>query len=512
MNLTSDPWIPVVWEDGRAARVSLEDAFRRGHQIRDLAVRPHERIALMRLLICVAQAALDGPKDRAAWRTCAERLPAAAAAYLERWRHAFELFGDGQRFMQVGDIRPVRIAADDEGNSVSKLDLALATGNNSTLFDNAGGAGRAFTPADVALLLLTFQNFSPGGLIGDVSWRGRSMGRSSNHAPCVVRSVAHAYIAGQSLLETVHWNLLTREAIGQRGIEWGRPVWETMPESPQDNGNACHTYVGRLVPLSRTVWLGEASEMVLGNGLGYEGFPGWRETAATVLLRTRAGQEERHTLSLSVAKALWREVPALSVLDRAGREPLGGPLALGNLDGVARCDVWIGGLVADKAKLVDTVEALFHLPAGMFADAGQKRYQEGVQQAERHAGRLGRALSAYHRELKDELDGEFWKHGAKVKQKAASHYWTAVEQHVSDLLAVVEKPDLLHPGGVADPTWSQTAWGKAVFAAARAAYELACPHETPRQMKAYALGLKALFQEPKSDAPVPDVDREDHES
>ena len=38
--------------------------------------------------------------------------------------------------------------ADDEGNSTSKLDLALATGNNTTLFDNAGGSERAFAPGD----------------------------------------------------------------------------------------------------------------------------------------------------------------------------------------------------------------------------------------------------------------------------------------------------------------------------------------------------------------------------
>ena len=63
MNLTTDPWIPIVWANGQPGTVSLGDAFARGEDIRDLAVRPHERIALMRLLICIAQAALDGPTD-----------------------------------------------------------------------------------------------------------------------------------------------------------------------------------------------------------------------------------------------------------------------------------------------------------------------------------------------------------------------------------------------------------------------------------------------------------------
>jgi len=51
MNLAIEPWIPVVQVDGRSGTVSLREMFETGHQIQDLAVRPHERIALMRLLI-----------------------------------------------------------------------------------------------------------------------------------------------------------------------------------------------------------------------------------------------------------------------------------------------------------------------------------------------------------------------------------------------------------------------------------------------------------------------------
>ena len=64
MNLTTDPWIPVLWNDGATRAATLADIFVCGQDIRDLAVRPHERIALMRLFLCVAHAALDGPGDR----------------------------------------------------------------------------------------------------------------------------------------------------------------------------------------------------------------------------------------------------------------------------------------------------------------------------------------------------------------------------------------------------------------------------------------------------------------
>jgi len=138
MNLTTDSWIPVVGSNGEAAQVSLRDAFARGGDIRDLAVRPHERVALMRLLVCISQAALDGPVDEDEWRKCYPRLATSALDYLRRWQHAFELFGDRERFLQVPGLKKGKGDPDgDEGTSTSKLDFALATGNNTTLFDNA---------------------------------------------------------------------------------------------------------------------------------------------------------------------------------------------------------------------------------------------------------------------------------------------------------------------------------------------------------------------------------------
>ena len=254
MNLATDNWIPIVWHDRRSGKVSLIEAFKRGHEIADLAVRPHERIALMRLLICVAQAALDGPKDRWEWQECAKRLPAAVEAYLTKWNHAFELFGDGQRFLQIPGLSVSKSKVDDEGNSVSKLDLSLATGNNSTLFDNAGGVKRDFENERVALMLLTYQCFSPSGLIADVEWSGHAMGRSSNHSPCVIKSLTHAYLKADSLTESIRLNILPRDELEKRKVPWGQPLWESIPKSMADTGavdNALHTYLGRMLPLSR---------------------------------------------------------------------------------------------------------------------------------------------------------------------------------------------------------------------------------------------------------------------
>lgn len=496
MNLTTDKWIPVVWQDGRADKVSLLDVFQQGARIRDLAVRPHERIALMRLLICVAQAALDGPKDGEDWKNCRQRLPQAAVDYLAQWQHAFELFGDGQRFLQVEEVT---LAKDKNGedNSPSKLDLVLASGNNSTLFDNAGGAVRVFSHAELALMLLTYQNFSPGGLISDVTWNGRAMGRSSTHAPCVMKGMLHAYVTKQCMLDSIAANLVTRVQIDMLSHPWGKPVWEAMPHGADtaEVPNTVASYLGRLVPVSRAVRLGSSGcDMIMGAGVTYS--PDWREVAGTIVIRERAGKPERTALSASISKSVWREAHSLAVVATAENQMLGGPLALmlGLPDDGA--DIWTGALLANKSKLIDAVESTIHIPSKMLEDASRVLYQEGVAHAEDRGRRINKAISVFRTALHDEIDRpELRNRGMAVKQKAASHYWTAVEQRLPALLAIVEDPSLLRPEGAVRDNWAGTQWGKAVARAAREAYELACPHETPRQLKAYALGLSVLFKQ-----------------
>src|SRR5208282_3150541 len=84
MNLTIDPWIPALRIDGRRGLFSLQDLFAQAHELRDLAVKPHERIALMRLLLCITQAALDGPADESEWQNCQPLIQPRVRAYLEK--------------------------------------------------------------------------------------------------------------------------------------------------------------------------------------------------------------------------------------------------------------------------------------------------------------------------------------------------------------------------------------------------------------------------------------------
>lgn len=501
MNLTTDAWVPIVWSDGKPGMVSLLEAFERGAEIQDLGLRPHERIATMRLLICIAQAALDGPRDFEDWKSCRPRIVTSAVAYLSHARQAFELFGERQRFLQIVGLKKPASTSDvdreDEGNSTSKLDPALATGNNSTLFDNAGGVARDFTPGQLALMLLTFQCFSPGGRIGIALWDGQQTpgNGSSDHAPCLAGGMLHTLLRGDSLISTVHRNLLNKRLSDQlfKEASWGKPVWELMPQRITDTPavrNATHTYLGRLVPLSRAVYLADnCRSLILANGLEYPSYEnGWREPCATIIIRTVQKQPTPAVLPASIEKAAWRELYALTVKG-VGQGP-GGPAALQNIpENADAFDLWVGGLVATQAKLVDTTESVFHIPGTMLIAPGQRVYENGVKDAEMVASRLTRAIRVYHIALGDNLDRpEMKDRRQQIQSNAAAQFWTDIEQAVPLLLDAAESGGFGPKG-----EWRKTAWGQSVRRSARSAFEHACPHETARQIRAYALGLNAFF-------------------
>src|SRR5260370_32924138 len=93
MNVTIDPCIRVVQADGSSALLSLQGLFAQAPELHDLAAKPHERVALMRLLLCITHAALDGPESEMEWQDCQQLIQPGVLDYLEKWRSAFELFG-----------------------------------------------------------------------------------------------------------------------------------------------------------------------------------------------------------------------------------------------------------------------------------------------------------------------------------------------------------------------------------------------------------------------------------
>ncbi len=503
MNLTTEPWIPVTDPQGQPRQASLRQVFAEGRTLHDLAVRPQERVALMRLLTCIAQAALGGPADSDALETCAKHLPAAAERYLEKWQDCFDLFHPEKPFLQFpGLSRPSKspkkkakqapvaldeTGGDEEDTAASKLDFALATGNNSTLFDHgaAGSAVRVFKPNQLALMLVTFQCFSPGGRIGVARWRGADTpgNGSSGHAPCAPSAMLHAYVRGATLLDSLHANLLSRWTVTKNyRRDWGRPVWEQMPQSFSDApaiANATTSYLGRLMPLARAILLRpDGTGLLLANGLDYPSPPEFPAEPTASLVKKR--DESGYVLVGAGNRPLWRELPPIVVKRLAG-DGVGGPLVLGELPDGASFDLWVGALMTDKASILDTVEGVYHVPARMLSDAGRRAYEGEVKESESVAYRLSDACKNYrqHLELKPQ--------GYPEQALALRRYWTSIEQRLPLLHAYLNAPDGTEEAKSALAQWHSTLWKSA-----RDAFTATCANETPRQLRAHALALRSL--------------------
>lgn len=527
MNVAFKPWIPVVTTAGKPDLASLSAVIADGEKFVDLAVRPHERVALMRLFICVAHAALDGPKDYFEWCDVPKRLPEASYKYLKHWEDSFELFHNDKPWLQVKDL------TGDKTSPVSLLDFELATGNNTTLFDHGGQLScRNIEPARLILNLLTFLNFSSGGGSPVAQWKTTKTVQVGNpDAPCLSQSMAHCLLRGKSLSETIHLNLPTYEQVGEAyktfkinkrtgyeysTINFGRPVWELFPESPEGGhdkaANANKTYLGRLVPVSRWIrFIPETDQMYCCNGFKYDtykdGFAAEPTAAVRVVIaKDKKGNEvqERRVVKADPSRALWRELTALFI--KRDADGIGGPMAMQNAPHEGEFDFHVCAITRDQASMDIALESVFHItpafqnhfPAYQTEVIGNAK----VIGAEGFSRKLRWAIEEYRTVVDSDWKPRVKRTQAKeqnalrdrLAQKAFLSYWTNVERNLHLLMTHIEAIGT----DAAVPT--RDAWRKMLFAAACEAYAVACGRETPRQIRAYAKGFQKLKPEKEEPA------------
>ncbi|HAJ79492.1 MAG TPA: type I-E CRISPR-associated protein Cse1/CasA [Fibrobacteres bacterium] len=500
MNVAFDPWIPVVYLDGRKKPyASIIDIFTEGSLIADLAVRPHERVAVMRLLLCVAHAALDGPKTLDDWEEVPEKLPVAAKKYLEDWNRkgVFELFDKNKPFLQVAELEPVPLKKkknkdeNDEEESgwgkISKLDFSLSSGAASTLFDQRAEKEnpRTFHESKLPLMMITFQNFATRGLTPQCLWNKDITEKSAKDAPCISAAMYHTFLRGKNIFETVHLNILSKADLNNHyipfGNSWfGRPIWEKMPATKTET-ESTRTFLGRLVPFSRAMKISsDCSTFLLGEGLRYQPFPeSPREISASELVIKTRKKIERFLVGAHAEKQIWRELTA--ILQYNLTEIIGRPLVLSNVIESKSFDIWVGALIPKPGKqdIIDNVESNFHIFEEMRKTTGFEVYRKEVDRSDKIASNLGKALSTYRYAL--DPTGE-----TKVGAGAFQHYWTTVE---NNLLLLRKHIEALNTN---DFETAGKAWHAMLYKSARGAYSLVCSRETPRQIRAFALGWQKL--------------------
>jgi len=513
MNLTGDPWIPVVYEIGVHKLVSLYTLYADAEKIRDLCVTPPQRIAVMRLLICITQRALNGPEDEKSWSTCKTHISSRTLEYLKQEEDKFELY-ENNPFLQVKDLSAEQ--KDCFKTRLDKFDIRLSCGHAHTLYDHRAASVESRSHADgwIALALLTLQNFAlGGGQSTKAKWSkklidGSANGKKNNNftAGPSAGSKLFTVLRGQSLLDSIHLNIIPKSHVKNAipTASFGTPVWEDFPpkyESAVIDKRHRYTFLGRLVPLARFLRVSARDHRMVElftNGLAYSETPDdFRDPMLTVTASFADGQESQRFLRIAPNKHPWREFYAI-----AARTDYGA-LALKHLDILSRSrpsqvvDVWVGGLLSNQGNPLEEAEWNFTFSAGSLYAIDLGRYEEGVRWASNGEISLKLAVGAYLEELsvsefQRREDAQFKyrrndrrsrKFRNNVFEKAILHFWGMLDNSYGKLLDICTKTN----GNV------NGQWCPVVFRALNQAYEYACPHKAPRQIQAFAVGRRELL-------------------
>jgi CRISPR system Cascade subunit CasA len=378
-NLTTAPWIPCEFLDGRQAELSTRDTLVEAHRLREI-VDPSPLVVavLHRHLLAVLHRSYDGPKTTAEWSAIGRtrRVDVTKVeTYTESVRERMDLFHPSRPFAQVRGLIQQFPADPIDALALERSKWGLAR----ELFQHRPTHFRAsMAPAEAARALLAHQAFATGGLV-----KKPREPTSATAAPLV--RAAMVLLRGRSLFQTLLSNLLVYDPEQNEPIVANRddaPAWE------------CES-LPRLLPLKREpkrlprgwldllTWLSRRVELVaeddrvvgfvrcVGQGLA-------EESPLEPMVAYRR-DEKRGLVSIGIdpKKAFWRNADALF-----GGPPgegrfespktfarLSDPEVLDFLDRSMTYRVDVFGLSADQSR-VDLVRGeRMDAALGLFANA-----------------------------------------------------------------------------------------------------------------------------------------------
>ncbi len=530
MNLVTDPWLPVTNSKNQLCYISLNQLFEQPDEWLDLVLRPHERVSVMRFLICVVQAALDGPEDPESWNEVLSEIPRVGLKYFEKelpdkkiMQDRFNLFDEKRPLLQVGALKVGN--KDGSAAPIAKLDSTLAVGvNDSTLFDHKASCEinnktveRKLKNREIAISLITFLNYSVSGRQSSACLNAKKIDVSAADAPCINQDMLHTFVIKDNLISSIHANLIDKETCAEIYGDnlWGNPVWEIdEPKYLEDKkiyNNSVNTYLGRLVPISRFCKLIEDSAyFIYCKGFQYSKKPKKKtaskrvyrdfqpEPSSTILINS----EGEYSLLKSGVNAPWREISAL--VSKRSKESNGGALSLRYLNQTESFDMLVVGQARDSekaAKILDLVESKVHIPAFMLDSTNQLAYESNIKICEKKSYTLFRAVEKYRTTVDDEwkgivkrvAEGSTRKSDRKYRKifrkNTTNHYWTLIEKQRYLLMHYIS---LLGTDQDQAREDAKKAWLRSINQAALETYKTLCAQESPRQIRAYVAGWQIL--------------------
>lgn len=479
-NLIDEPWIPVA----DVGRVSLRQLFSEP-EYRALGGNPVQKIALMKLLLAIAQAAAT-PADDAEWRELgAGGLAKRCLVYLEKWHDRFYLYGE-QPFLQMPAIKAAAL------QGYGAVMPEIATGNTTVL--NHGQVEQALTDSEKAVLLVVMMAFALGGKKTDnrvtlspgYAAKRNDKGRPSTGKPgpaVAHMGLLHNLMQGRHVWQTLWLNLLTQQQIQQAQCYPqgpGIPPWEQMPA-----GEDCPiarqlkgALMGRLVPLCRFCLISD-ERLHYSEGIAHGNY---KEGVCDPSVAVNWSGKEPKALWVNPEKRPWREITALlgffAQQKTQGFESLQLSSCLGRA--CAETDefaLWSGGLrVSSNAgeQYVsgndDFVESLVWLHSGAVGDVWFSQLQEEMTALDAISKNLYGRVAGYFKTLLAEGEGQ--------AALGTQMFWQLCERNFQELLDNCGAGDKRHA--------LRQVLRRRFASYARRAYDRYCPRDTARQLDAWA--------------------------
>ena len=478
-NLIDEPWIPIA-DVGRA---SLGQLFA-NPDYRGLGGNPVQKIALMKLLLAIAQAATT-PDNESGWQALSEAdLAGNCLAYLKQWRHRFYLYGD-EPFLQMPAIVRAEI------KSYGTVQAEIATGNTTVL--SQGQQERKLDDADKALLLLVQMGFALSGKKTDNSvvlspgYTGKQNDKgkpaSGKTGPSMgFMGLLHNLVLGETLWQTLKLNLLSKEDIDQSALYpagLGDAPWQIMPQGEYCDIARRHqqSLMGRLLPFSRFCLLAE-------NGLHYsEGIahPDYKSGGIDPTIAINRQGKDPKVLWVNPGKRPWRELTSLLgflVAERGAFDCLqlrcatrracsqGGMFA-----------IWSGGLcVSSNAGEQymsgddDYVESTAWLNADDINDIWYARLATEMTALDALAKQLYGCTLGYYKTQR--VDGK------SLAEQVTALFWQRCEHHAQSLFDCCDSGETNR--------LARYELHKTFAANLHCAFDRLCPNQTARQLDAWA--------------------------
>ncbi|MDD2967380.1 MAG: type I-E CRISPR-associated protein Cse1/CasA [Desulfovibrionaceae bacterium] len=468
--LIDEPWIPVA----DVGLVSLKDIFSRT-DLYTLGGTPLQKIALMKLLLAIAQAA-HSPENTREWvQGGVQAMAQASLRYLEQWYDRFWLYGE-KPFLQMPAVHKAKL------QSYGALMPEIASGNTTVLTQIS--RAKPLSDAEKALLLLVNMSCCFSGKKTDknivLSPGVEKKSAKAGPALCSL-GLLHSFLTGENIMHSLWLNMLTQDMFGEKSIypTLGTAPWESMPQ-----GENCpvaqalrHSLMGRLVPLARFCLLHEEGVHFV-EGIQH---PDYLQGVVDPSVSEDRSATKPKMLWADPEKRPWRELTALlSFLQAEGKQKVH---CLHISEGIPRLTetkvthfgIWCGGIRLSSnageqylSGMDDSVQSELHFETQYVSTPWYMALKDAMQRLEGVSKVLYGAVLGYYKALKVAQAEDYAK-------KATSLFWQAAEQSFSALSIACYPENQAQRHSVV----------KSIAAKAHTAYAALCPQGTARQLQAW---------------------------